>query len=70
MNLRSNCPDWFDDIQLRLDRFQGAGSVSCEAIRQWCQTFGLDHARRLRRRRDRMGDTWHLDKLFVTIQGR
>ena len=45
-------------------------TVSYEAIRQWCQTFGLDYARRLRRRRGRMGETWHLDELFVTIQGR
>ncbi len=45
-------------------------TVSYEAIRQWCQTFGLDYARRLRRRRGRLGDTWHLDELFVTIQGR
>ena len=45
-------------------------TVSYEAIRQWCQTFGLDYARRLRRRQGRLGDTWHLDELFVTIQGR
>ena len=36
----------------------------------WCQRFGPVHARRLRRRRGRMGDTWHLDEVFVTIQGR
>ena len=45
-------------------------TVSYEAIRQWCQTFGLDYARTLRRRRGWMGDTWYLDELFVTIQGR
>ena len=45
-------------------------TVSYEAIRLWCQTFGPDFARRLRRRRGRMGDTWHLDEVFVTIQGR
>ena len=44
-------------------------TVTYETIRQWCQTFGLDYARRLRRGRGRMGDTWHLDELFVTIQG-
>ena len=33
-------------------------------------TFGLDYARRLRHRRDRQGDTWYLDELFVKIQGR
>jgi putative transposase len=45
-------------------------TVTYESIRQWCQTFGPDYARRLRRRRGRLGDTWHLDELFVTIQGR
>ena len=44
-------------------------TVSYEAIRQWCQTFGLNYARRLRRRRGRLGDTWYLDELFVTIRG-
>ena len=45
-------------------------TVTYETIRQWCQRFGLVYARRLRRRRGRMGDTWHLDEVFVTIQGR
>ena len=44
-------------------------TVTYETIRQWCQTFGPDYARRLRRRRGRMGDTWYLDELFVTIRG-
>ena len=44
--------------------------MSYETIRQWCQTFGLDYARTLRGRRGRLGDTWYLDELFVTIQGR
>jgi putative transposase len=45
-------------------------TVSYEAIRQWCRTFGPQYARALRRRRGRMGDTWYLDELFVNIQGR
>jgi putative transposase len=45
-------------------------TVSYEAIRQWCRTFGPAYARRLRRRQGRLGDTWHLDELFVNIQGR
>ncbi len=44
-------------------------TVTYEAIRQWCRTFGLDYARRLRRNRGRMGDTWYLDEVFVKIQG-
>ena len=45
-------------------------TVTYETIRQWCLRFGPAYARRLRHRRGRMGDTWHLDELFVTIQGR
>ena len=44
-------------------------TVTYETVRQWCETFGLDYARRLRRRRGRMGDTWYLAEVFVTIQG-
>ena len=44
--------------------------VSHETIRQWCRKFGPTYARRLTRRRGRLGGTWHLDELFVTIRGR
>ena len=44
--------------------------VTHETVRQWCRKFGPDYARKLRRRRGRLGDTWHLDELFVNIQGR
>ena len=49
---------------------QRGSTVSYETIRHWCQTFGVDYARRLRRRRGVMGDTWFLDEVFVTIRGR
>lgn len=45
-------------------------TVSYEAIRQWCRRFGPEYARRLRRRQGRLGDTWYVDEVFVTIQGR
>ena len=45
-------------------------TVTYETIRQWCLTFGLEYARRLRSRRGRQGDTWYLDEVFVRIQGR
>ncbi len=45
-------------------------TVTHETIRRWCSTFGPQYARALRRRLGRMGDTWYLDELFVTIQGR
>jgi putative transposase len=44
--------------------------VSYETIRQWCRTFGPAYARTLRRRQGRLGDTWYLDELFITIRGR
>ena len=43
--------------------------VSYETIRQWCGKFGLDYARRLKRRQGRLGDTWFLDEVFVAING-
>ena len=45
-------------------------TVTYETVRQWCLTFGPSYARTLRRRRGRLGDTWHLDELFVAINGR
>jgi putative transposase len=43
--------------------------VSNETIRQWCAKFGPTYARALRRRRPRAGDKWHLDEVFVKING-
>jgi putative transposase len=48
--------------------------VSYEAIRQRCWKFGPDYARRLKKKQGRLGDrrlgdTWHLDELFVRING-
>jgi putative transposase len=44
--------------------------VSYETIRQWCAKFGPDYAAKLKRRRGRLGDIWHLDEVFVTIGGK
>ncbi|MCP4896948.1 MAG: IS6 family transposase [bacterium] len=43
--------------------------VSYETIRQWSRKFGAEYARKLKRREGRLGDTWHLDELFLTIHG-
>jgi putative transposase len=43
--------------------------VTHESIRHWCQKFGAEFAKRLRRRRPRPGDTWHLDEVFVRMRG-
>jgi putative transposase len=44
-------------------------TVTYETIRRWCAKFGRDYARKLKRREGRLGDTWHLDEVFVTING-
>lgn len=43
--------------------------VTRESIRHWCRKFGADFVSRLRRRRPRPGDTWHLDEVFIRIRG-
>ena len=43
--------------------------VSYETIRRWCAKFGQAYANQLRRRRPRPGDKWHLDEVFVKING-
>jgi putative transposase len=43
--------------------------VSYETIRRWCDKFGKQYADRLRRRRARTGDKWHLDEVFRKING-
>jgi putative transposase len=43
--------------------------VSYESVRRWCKKFGQSFARSLRRRRPRPGDKWHLDEVFIRIQG-
>ncbi len=45
-------------------------NVSYESIRQWCNRFGPHYARKLKKRRGRLGDTWFLDEVFVTIRGK
>jgi transposase-like protein len=41
-------------------------TVSCEAIRRWCRTYGRPSASQLRRRRPRPGDPWQLDAGLLT----
>ncbi len=44
--------------------------VTYETVRQWCRKFGQAYANALRHRRLRPGDKWHLDEVFVTMNGR
>lgn len=44
--------------------------VSYETVRRWVARFGLAYAQRLRAKRPRADDRWHLDEMFVSIGGR
>jgi putative transposase len=57
----------FRDVELLLA--ERGITVSYETVRRWCEKFGQSFANRLRRRRRRPGDKWHLDEVFVRIQG-
>ncbi|QDN74710.1 IS6 family transposase [Streptomyces sp. S1A1-7] len=43
--------------------------VSYETVRRWCAKLGQAYANGLRRRRPRPGGKWHLDEVFVRING-
>jgi hypothetical protein len=43
--------------------------VSYETVRRWCKKFGQSFANRLRQRRPRPGDKWHMDEVFIGIRG-
>ena len=45
-------------------------SLTYETVREWCLKFGQTYANRLRRRSARPGDRWHLDEVFLRINGR
>jgi putative transposase len=43
--------------------------VSYETVRRWCAKFGQAYANVLRCRQPRPGDKWHLDEVFIKING-
>jgi len=45
-------------------------ALSYETIREWCLKFGQIYANDLRRKSFRPGDQWHLDEVFLKINGR
>ena len=57
----------FRDVELILA--ERGVIVSYESIRRWCGKFGASFAAKLRRRRPRPGDKWHLDEVFIRIKG-
>ena len=44
--------------------------LSYETVRSWCTKFGQDYANKLKRRRPQPGDKWHLDEVFLSINGK
>ncbi len=44
--------------------------LSYETVRRWVLKFGQQYANELRRRRPQLGDKWHLDEVFLTINGK
>ena len=44
--------------------------VSYESIRCWVLKFGIQYARRIDRRRPRPNGRWHLDEVFIAINGK
>jgi putative transposase len=49
--------------------FERGVIVSYETVRRWCMKFGQQYANSLRRRQPRPGDKWHLDEVFIKING-
>ena len=45
-------------------------SVTYETVREWCRKFGQPYANVLRHRSSRPGDRWHLNEVFLKINGR
>ncbi len=43
--------------------------VSYEAIRLWCNKFGSEYAKRLKKKRNGFGDTFFIDEVFIKING-
>ena len=55
------------DVELMLA--ERGVTVTRESVRQWCIKFGADFARKLRRKRPKPGDVWHLDEVYLRING-
>ena len=45
-------------------------TLTYETVRYWCLKFGQAYSNGLRRRSPRPGDRWHLDEVFLKINGR
>ena len=65
---------WYFRFQLSLRDiedllFERGVIVTYETIRCWCDKFGKGFAHRVKAVRRKLGSTWHLDEMFVTLRG-
>jgi putative transposase len=44
--------------------------LTYETVRQWCLKCGQTSANERKRRRPRPGDQWHLDEVFLKLNGK
>jgi putative transposase len=58
----------FRDVEEMLA--QRGVSLSYETVREWCLKFAQTYANVMRHRSSRPGDRWHLDEVFLKINGR
>src|SRR5689334_6337517 len=59
-------------LSLRDCRTDPGGTGRVRGAREhprWCRKFGAEFAHRLRKPRPRPGDIWHLDEVFIRING-
>ena len=52
------------------ERAERGIDISYETVRRWALKFGTIIARKVRRGRPRPDGRWHLDEVFVSINGR
>ncbi len=57
----------YRDVELLMT--QRGVVLTYETVRQWCLKFGQQFANDLRRKRPRPGDKWHMDEVFIRING-
>jgi putative transposase len=50
--------------------FERGVIVSYESVRRWCHKFGPAIAAEIRRHRPQPKDTWHLDEMYIKMNGK
>jgi hypothetical protein len=60
----------FPDVRLQYPPKKRGIDTSYETVRRWSLKFGCAYAARIRPRRPRPSDRWHLDEVFIRIGGK